>query len=299
MQSENKDATGTGGTPLKTYLSGIINSTKTCLFEEEEDTIIVYTKSEWCLSLFIKYLIIGATLVLLNTFAFAQTLEEVTVTAARKEQSVQDVAISVQAITSEDLELQHIDTADDLASTVPGFDFSEGLGSGVVLKIRGLQLVTIGSAGTSPAITAQNGHQVGNRPFSTIGFYDADRIEILEGPQGTLYGRNSTTGLINFITAKPGAEQYLALTAGADGLAQLKFARDFELSDTAVMRIAATKYDSDGVIYNAGTGNDIDDRDSFGVRATMEFEMDDQNTCLLYTSPSPRDATLSRMPSSA
>ena len=64
---------------------------------------------------FIKYLAISAALMLLNTFAFAQTVEEVTVTAARKEQSIQDVAISVQAITGDDLDLQHIDTADDLA----------------------------------------------------------------------------------------------------------------------------------------------------------------------------------------
>ena len=240
--------------------------------------LIIELKREESVKNFIKYLIIGATLVLLNTFAFAQTLEEVTVTAARKEQSVQDVAISVQAITGDDLELQHIDTADDLASTIPGFDFSEALGSGVLLKIRGLSIATIGSAGTAPAITAQNGHQIGNRPFSTIGFYDADRIEILEGPQGTLYGRNSTTGLINFITAKPGADQYLTLSAGADGLNQVKFARDFELSDTVSMRIAGTKYDKDGVVYNAGTGNDIDDRDSFGLRSTIVAELNDTNT---------------------
>ena len=99
---------------------------------------------------FIKYLTISAVLVLLNSLAFAQTIEEVTVTAARKEQSVQDVAISVQAITAEDLQLQHIETADDLATTVPGVDFSEALGSGVLLKIRGLLLGTIGSAGTQP-----------------------------------------------------------------------------------------------------------------------------------------------------
>ena len=215
---------------------------------------------------------------LLNTFAFSQTVEEVTVTAARKEQSVQDVAISVQAITGDDLELQHIDTADDLASTIPGFDFTEALGSGVLLKIRGLSVATIGSAGTAPAITAQNGHQIDNRPFSTIGFYDADRIEILEGPQGTLYGRNSTTGLINFITAKPGADQYLTLSAGADGLSHIKFARDFDLSDTVSMRIAGTKYDKDGVVYNAGTQNDIDDRDSFGLRSTIVAELNDANT---------------------
>ena len=64
---------------------------------------------------------------LLNGTALAQTVEEVTVTAARKEQSVQDVAISVQAITSEDLQLGHIETADDLTSTIPGFDFTEAL----------------------------------------------------------------------------------------------------------------------------------------------------------------------------
>ena len=160
---------------------------------------------------FIKYTVLSAALALLNTFAYAQTVEEVTVTAARKEQSVQDVAISVQAITNDDLTDQHIDTADDLKSAVPGFDFTEALGGGVGLKIRGLAFATIGSAGTAPAITAQNGHQIGNRVFSTTGFYDADRIEILEGPQGSLYGRNSTTGLINFITAKPGADQYLSL----------------------------------------------------------------------------------------
>ena len=225
-----------------------------------------------------RFIIASTALVLLNTSAFAQTVEEVTVTAARQEQSVQDVAISVQAITSEDLQLQHIETADDLASTVPGFDFTEALGSGVLLKIRGLSFATIGAAGTQPAVTAQNGHQIGNRPFSTIGFYDADRIEILEGPQGTLYGRNSTTGLVNFITAKPGADQYVTLTAGADGLAQVKFATDFELSDSTVMRIAGTKLDIDPVVLNTGTGNGVDDRDSYGIRTTIETAMDERNT---------------------
>jgi outer membrane receptor protein involved in Fe transport len=227
---------------------------------------------------YIKYSVLGAALALLNTFAYAQTVEEVTVTAARKEQSVQDVAISVQAITNDDLTDQHIDTADDLKSAVPGFDFTEALGGGVGLKIRGLAFATIGSAGTAPAITAQNGHQIGNRVFSTTGFYDADRIEILEGPQGSLYGRNSTTGLINFITAKPGADQYVTLSAGADGLSQLKFARDFDFGDGASMRLAGVKYDKDGVVYNAGTGNDIDGRDTYGIRSTFEFLMDDQNT---------------------
>ena len=68
---------------------------------------------------FIKYFLISSCLFLLSLTSFAQTLEEVTVTAARQEQSVQDVAISVQAITSDELQDQHIETADDLASTIP------------------------------------------------------------------------------------------------------------------------------------------------------------------------------------
>ena len=214
---------------------------------------------------------------LLNTFAFAQTVEEVTVTAARKEQSVQDVAISVQAISSEDLATQHIETGDDLATTIPGFGFAQAIGSGVGVKIRGLTFETIGAGQTQPAITAQDGHQIFNRAFGTLGFYDAERIEVLEGPQGTLYGRNSTTGLVNFISAKPGADQYLTVGAGQDGLSRFSFGMDYDISDTAVLRIAGTKMDRDGVIFNAGTQNDVDDQDSWGLRSTLVVQMDDRN----------------------
>ena len=87
---------------------------------------------------------------MLSLTSFAQTLEEVTVTAARQEQSVQDVAISVQAISSDDLTEQHIESADDLAETIPGFAFTQAIGTGVGLKIRGLFFETIGAAQTQP-----------------------------------------------------------------------------------------------------------------------------------------------------
>ncbi len=226
---------------------------------------------------FIKYTVLSAALALLNTFAYAQTVEEVTVTAARKEQSVQDVAISVQAISSDDLVSQHIESADDIAETVPGFGFAQAIGSGVGLRIRGLIFETIGAAQTAPAITAFNGHTIGNRTWGSMGFLDAERIEILEGPQGTLYGRNSSSGVVNFLPNTPGADQYVTLTAGQDGLGQFSFARDFDFEGGA-LRFAGSKYDKDGVIYNAGTKNDVDSRDSFQARVTGEFEMNEQNT---------------------
>ena len=239
--------------------------------------LIIELKREESVKKFIKYTVLGAALALLNTFAYAQTVEEVTVTAARKEQSVQDVAISVQAISSDDLTEQHIESADDLAETIPGFGYAQAIGSGVGLRIRGLVFETIGAAQTQPGVTAFNGHTVGNRTWGSMGFLDAERIEVLEGPQGTLYGRNSTTGVVNFISNTPGADQYLNLTAGQDGLGQLSFARDFDFEGGA-LRFAGAKYDKDGVIYNSGTLNDIDSRDSFQARVTGEFEMDEQNT---------------------
>ena len=226
---------------------------------------------------YIKYFLISSSLFLLSLTSFAQTLEEVTVTAARQEQSVQDVAISVQAISSEDLKEQHIESADDLAETIPGFGFNQAIGSGVGLKIRGLIFETIGAAQTQPGLTAFNGHTIGNRTWGSMGFLDAERIEVLEGPQGTLYGRNSSTGLVNFISNTPGADQYLNLTAGQDGLGQFSFARDFDFEGGS-FRFAGSKYDKDGVIYNAGSTNDVDSRDSFQARLTGEFELDDQNT---------------------
>jgi outer membrane receptor protein involved in Fe transport len=229
------------------------------------------------LNTYIKYFLVSFYLFLLSLTSFAQTLEEVTVTAARQEQSVQDVAISVQAISSDDLVTQHIESADDLAETIPGIGFSQAIGTGVGLKIRGLTFETIGAAQTAPGLTAFNGHTILNRTWGSMGFLDAERIEVLEGPQGTLYGRNSTTGLINFISNTPGADQYVNLTAGQDGLGQFSFARDFDF-DGGSIRIAGSKYDKDGVIFNAGTQNDIDSRDSFQARLTGEFEMDDQNT---------------------
>ena len=239
--------------------------------------LIIELKREESVKKFIKYTVLSAALALLNTFAYAQTVEEVTVTAARKEQSVQDVAISVQAISSDDLTEQHIESADDLAETIPGFGYAQAIGSGVGLRIRGLVFETIGAAQTQPGVTAFNGHTVGNRTWGSMGFLDAERIEVLEGPQGTLYGRNSTTGVVNFISNTPGADQYLNLTAGQDGLGQLSFARDFDFEGGA-LRFAGAKYDKDGVIYNSGTLNDIDSRDSFQARVTGEFEMDEQNT---------------------
>ncbi|WP_286941088.1 TonB-dependent receptor plug domain-containing protein [Acinetobacter sp. UBA6526] len=227
---------------------------------------------------YIKYTILGAALALLNTFAYAQTVEEVTVTAARKTQSVQDVAISVQALDGDDLREQHITTGDDLAERLPGYGYSQAIGSGIATKVRGLLIPTIGAAQVAAVQYNINGHTQSVNSLAEAGFLDLERLEVLEGPQGTLYGRNTTTGLVNAITNKPGAPEYLDLSFGADGLTNFAGAYNFALSDSAFARIAFKKYDKDGTIFNTVTSNDVDSRDSYALRLTMDYELEDDST---------------------
>lgn len=224
--------------------------------------------------MFKRYLI-AVTFSVLSLSSFAQVVEEITVTAARKVQSLQDVALSVQAISGEDLAASHIVSASDLATTVPGYGFANGIGNGVTTKVRGLFIAAVGAASTDGAQIALNGHNVSGSNFTEAGFLDLERLEILEGPQGTLYGRNTTTGLVNVISARPGAGNYLSYSYGEDGYSNLRAAYDFDLTDNVQGRIASQKYDKDGTIKNLGTGKMVDTRDSGSIRLSLDWSISD------------------------
>ena len=130
-------------------------------------------------------------------------VEEVVVTATRREESLQDVALSAQALTSSDLEAQQVTEMYDLGDLTPGIAFAPTIGTGYFVGIRGTATEAIGANSIGSVQTAINGHVVNTTIFGNLGFFDADRIEILAGPQGTLYGRNVTGGLLNVITARP------------------------------------------------------------------------------------------------
>jgi outer membrane receptor protein involved in Fe transport len=223
-----------------------------------------------------KYLI-AVSIAVLSFPVLSQTVEEVTVTATRQAESLQDVALSVQAITGEDLMEQHIETASDLADSTTGVSFANGIGSGITVKLRGLIVPGIGAATVAAADLQLNGHSAAQGAWAEVGFLDAERLEILEGPQGTLYGRNTTTGLMNLISARPGAGNYLKTTVGEDGYTMVKTAADFDVRANIQGRIAISKFDKDGVVNNLGTGNMIDNRDAGGARLSLDWAIDDNN----------------------
>jgi iron complex outermembrane receptor protein len=132
------------------------------------------------------------------------TIETVVVTAERRSQNVQDVPIAMTAISGEDLDKQGIKGFQDLAFHTPTLRFSPSTEGGEnSVSLRGISNVNVTSSGDSPVGYLVDGVYMGRTTSVDPEFFDVNRIEILRGPQGTLYGRNSVGGSVNIITNQP------------------------------------------------------------------------------------------------
>ncbi|MFA5630640.1 MAG: TonB-dependent receptor [Porticoccaceae bacterium] len=140
-------------------------------------------------------------------------LEEIIVTATKREQSMQEVPITISAITGDGLQRLGIEGMDELAVVTPGLHFGRQTGAAVVL-MRGIG-TNNGSAGNEPSIaTYIDGVYNPNGNANVASFADIERIEVLKGPQGTLFGRNATGGLIHVITKDPSQESEAKFRVG-------------------------------------------------------------------------------------
>ena len=139
--------------------------------------------------------------------AFAEEdVEEVVVTASKREANLQDLPMAVQAITSEELEAKNISDFNDIANLVPSITVDDSGSGNSYFYIRG---VSDGGFGNRAGAQASTALYIDEQPLSTIGgnpdlhVYDIERVEILTGPQGTLYGSSSQAGTVRIITKKP------------------------------------------------------------------------------------------------
>ena len=203
-------------------------------------------------------------------------VEEVVVTATRREESLQDVALSAQALTSTDLEAQQVTEMYDLGDLTPGIAFAPTIGTGYFVGIRGTATEAIGANSIGSVQTAINGHVVNTTIFGNLGFLDADRIEILAGPQGTLYGRNVTGGLLNVITARPTGDTsgYARMKYGNLGQTRISSAVNIPITSNVAARVAYGSFSQDGTVKNLHLGTEIDTRDAEGARISVDMELD-------------------------
>ena len=216
--------------------------------------------------------------------AFAQEVEEVVVTATKQEKSVQDIPVSIEAFTAEDIDKNLVEDFSDLAEIVPGLIVDKALGTGSSYSMRGVGSYGVGAAVVPSLITSMNGHAVGSSALNDSGFHDLERIEVLKGPQGTLSGRNAVQGLINLVTARPTGELEgkVEVTSGNFGSERTSMVFNVPVGDRVAMRLATSTFKRDGVIENIYTGNDIDGRDSYAARLSIDFDIND-TTSLEFT----------------
>ena len=129
-----------------------------------------------------------SSIVFISVAATSQEIEEVVVTATKKAESTQDLAISIEAFTADQLSTEQIYDMTDLAEVVPGLNVSKGVGSGSAWSMRGIGSYGVGAAVVSSMVTSVNGHSTNVSYMNDLGFMDLERIEDLKGPQGTLFG---------------------------------------------------------------------------------------------------------------
>jgi outer membrane receptor protein involved in Fe transport len=199
----------------------------------------------------------------------------IVVTAQRQAQSLQDVPIAVSAFSSEALEKQQIKNASDLQLTLPNVTFSKGNFTGSSFTIRGVGDLCVGiSCDAATAIHLNGTPLLATRIFETE-YFDLERIEVLRGPQGTLFGRNATSGVLNFITAKPDLSGFHASAEAEYGnydSIKLKGMVNLPLTDTLGVRVAGFYLNRDGYTHNLYNDTRIDGRDMYSVRASLRWE---------------------------
>jgi iron complex outermembrane receptor protein len=205
-------------------------------------------------------------------------VEGLIVTAQKREENIQDVPIAMSAFSQETLTERQVAGGPDLITQIPNMSFTKTNFTSYSIQIRGIGTQAI-SATTDPAVAVafNNTPFVRNRFFEQE-FYDLERLEVLRGPQGTLYGRNATAGVVNLISAKPKFTYQAKASADVANYSstRLEGMVNFPLvEDMVALRIAGAWTKREGFATNQMTGAQIDGRDLWSTRLSLRFEPTD------------------------
>ncbi|MDA8815606.1 TonB-dependent receptor [Gammaproteobacteria bacterium] len=231
-------------------------------------------------SLYFKKLFTSSTFFLalfLVTFAEAQVIEDVIVTAEKRSESLQDISQSVTALTEEELETKNITDFVGLSAIAPGVTVAKNEGYKTIISIRGVGDETNQNAIAAPSVALHmDGIFIASKFALRTDFIDLERIEILRGPQGTLFGQNSTGGTINVISQKPSFDAKKGkfdLSMGNYGLVKMRGAINIPLSEKVATRMSLVSTQRDGFSKNIINGQDLDDADHVSFRSDWFFDI--------------------------
>ena len=205
-----------------------------------------------------------------------RALDEIIVTAEKREQNLQDVPVAISAFSADMLEARGISTPQDLQLSVPGLSISENIQAGTAkVTMRGIGSENFSSGGDPGVPLHVNGHYSQFTAYMLRDMLDVERIEVQRGPQGTLYGRNAVGGNVNIITKRP-TEEFEGLISGDVGSyskRQIQAVVSGPLSDGLRGRLVVSDEDRDGYVENLGSGKDLETSDYTSVRGALEFDL--------------------------
>jgi len=224
-------------------------------------------------------LVITTALTAVSSPAFAQ-LDEIIVTAQKKEESLQDVPIAINAFDLEALENNRIEGLEDLGTFNPGVYVTPNPAdpNGVRINIRGIGTLDPQVGQDSRVAIYQDGVYLGKTQGLAIDMPDLARVELLKGPQGTLYGRNTVGGAINLVSATPDPSEFsgkLNAEYGNYNHIKLSGAINVPMAETAAFRLSGLFMQRDGWVENNGPGADFGGEKKYGIRGAVGFDVGD------------------------
>ena len=230
-------------------------------------------------------LLVGAPSAAAAADASPGILEEIVVTAQKREQNLQDVGISITAFGREQLQELNLNNSNELVYLTPGLALGNPGGEGNItsLSLRGIGQGDFNDHQESPVAVYQDEVYDAYMGATNTTLFDQERVEILRGPQGTLFGRNATGGLVHYISRKPTDEfeAYGSIAYAEHDHVRFEGAGGGPLTDNLRLRVAGFVNNHDPFVENIGTGNDGNEADTWALRGQALFTPTDSLEVLL------------------
>lgn len=203
-------------------------------------------------------------------------VEEIIVTAQRVEENLQDVPVAVTAFSAETLERSNIETLADIAQRTPGLSMGQVDPIQQNFAIRGIgtaQGVSQGAAGDPSVVVFVDGIYAGRGGTPDLDALDLERVEVLRGPQGTLFGKNAAGGLVQYVTRKPDADTALRIEGQLGDFERkaINIRGNVPLTDKIFLAAGASSKERDGYEFNETTGSRVNDEDLKAVHAALRL----------------------------
>ncbi|MBN8606087.1 MAG: TonB-dependent receptor [Caulobacterales bacterium] len=210
---------------------------------------------------------------------------DIIITAQRREQNLQDVPVAVTAFSGDTIAELGITSSADIADIVPNVEIGLPAGDGnqPLIYIRGVGLSDTNSNNAGPNGVYVDEVYISSPGAQTFQLFDLERVEVLKGPQGTLYGRNATGGAINFITARPSYdfETQASLSYGSFDTINAEAAIGGPISESVRFRLSGTSAQSEGYVRNLVTGERENGSDSFALRGQLALDITEDFDALI------------------